>query len=590
MFAHVNAAEVATKYARDVIGEKIVAGKLQQLACARFLDDLKHAHKRGLRFDPAAAQRPINFLCRLKHIKGIWDNPFFVPSPWQVFCTANLFGWLKENGYRRFREAYIEVGRKNGKSTWVAGLGLYLFSQDKEPGAQIYSAATTLEQAREVFITAAEMVKKDERLSERIQITGKTTPTCLFVLDTSSRFKPLPYEGSGRGSGDGKNASGAILDELHQHPDSGQFDLLNQALLSRKQGMLIAITTAGKDKHGVCFHVRERHEKILAGIFPAKECDSVFSFICCIDEGDENNWDDERLWCKANPNMDVSFDIDDLRKEAYLAKQQPSALGEFKRKHLCFWTTSDTPCIDSQAWAKCNAAAFDSAGRVLDWNPIELRKQALKEFEHENVFAGLDLSQKNDLSCLCLVAPPKVENAPWKLLPFFWMPLMQVDTRVQKDKIEYDEWIQQGFVETTPGDMIDYSFIRKKVNELNHQYHIQELAYDPWDAQMFKTELDHDGVKVVECRQGYRTLSGPTKDFLAMIPARKIEHYGNPVLSWMAGNLIVIPDPAGNLKPDKGHVREKIDGIVAALCGMWSAGQHPIVGPSVYSKRGIVFI
>ncbi len=577
----INATEIAVNYAKSVANGIIAAGKLQQLGANRFLSDLAHGQERGLKFDQQAAQRVINFLCRLQHVDGVWDNPYFTPAPWQTFVIANLFGWKKANGYRRFRDAYIEVARKNGKTFCLAGLGLYMLVSDDEPGARVVSAATKIEQAKEIFNVAAKMVKKDPWLNAKVQSSGgKIMPNTLYVTETGSNFKPLPYES---GSGDGKNLSCALLDELHEHPDDGQFNLLKQALLARKQGMLIAITTAGRDNNSICRNVRERHEKILSGGIPLNECDDTFSFICCADTEDDKGEE----WQKANPSMGVTFPVEHLQNEVNTAKYQPSYLNEFKRKHLCLWVSATTRAIDGAKWAACNAAGASA-------NPVILRQVGISELQVCAVHGGLDLARKDDLAAFALVGAPRSSNDPWRIWPVFWMPEGCVAEKAMKDRnTPYEDWIRAGFIETTPGEVIDYAFIRQRINGLRNDLKIREIAYDPFYANQLSIELQHDGIVVKPCPQNMRNLTEPTKEFLARIPAKKIEHYGNPVLSWMASNLETISDTKGGIMPCKGKANLKIDGIVAAIMGMWSAMQNPDLKSGwndYYEKNGISFI
>ena len=344
----IDAKEVALKYANDVLSGAIVAGKLLKLAAKRFLRDLKYGEARGLFFDPDAAQHVVDFFGCLKHSKGEWGaggGQVFILAPWQVFILANMFGWMRADGTRRFREVYIEVARKNGKSTFIAGIGLYMLLADGEPGAEIYSAATKKDQASIVFNEACNMRKKSNFLATRIAAPRGN----LHVIATSSKFEPQSSE---EDTLDGLNSHCLLIDELHAHKDRKLYDVLYESTKARRQPLTIAITTAGFDRQGICYKQRELGENILVGNTAADKGDSMFVFIACIDEKD--NWADERNWYKANPNLGVSVKLDGLRESAQKAEQDPTALNSFLRKHLNVWTSQDTRWMPPDKWAACN--------------------------------------------------------------------------------------------------------------------------------------------------------------------------------------------------------------------------------------------
>lgn len=576
----VNAFEVALKYAKDVSSGAIVTGKLLKLAANRFLEDLEKAPARGFFFDKAAAQKVVNFLCQLENTQGV--DGYIVPAPWQVFALANLFGWKDRKGLRRFREAYIEVARKNGKSTLMAAIGLYLFACDGEVGARVFAAAAKRDQTDEVFLVAAEMVKKCRLLVDKVTISGKQKATCLSILSHNARFKPLAYEGSGKGSGDGKNVSGAILDELHQHPDGGQYALLKQAMLARKQAMLVAITTAGYDREGICYHTRERMEKILAKLIPYEECDSVFTLIACADTEDDANWYDEKVWAKANPSLGWALDIDKIRAEANVAKHQPSELNEFKRKHLCIWTTANTRAIDPIQWGACC--------RDTDTGAIELRKKAEAELTGKACYLGIDLAQKIDLNCVMAMFPPLGGDGVWKLLPYFWMPKPVVQKMEMKDGVKYTQWVRDGWIETTDLEMVDQEFIAARIKVLRAKYTVLDIGYDPAQAGWLQGWFMTNAITANVVKQNPVEMHDPLTTVLGEISAKKVEHYRNPVLTWMSGNLEVRKTAQGLNQPVKPTATARIDGMVAWCIGRARAIKTPPPADNPYLKRGIVFL
>ena len=455
----IKAYEVAVKYAKDVLTCQIVAGKLVKLACKRFVLDLKFGAARGLFFDKEAAQHVCDFFGLLHHSKGEWGQgpgQVFVLSPWQVFVLANLFGWKRADKTRRFREAHIEVARKNGKTTFLAGIGLYMLLADDEPGADVFSAATTRQQAKEVFNEACRMRRKSPFLSSRIGAFRNN----LNVLATNSKFEPLS---SDFGTLDGLNSHANLVDELHAHPSRHLYDVLFEATASRSQPLTLSITTAGYNRDGICFSQRKIAENILVGNVTASDGDAMFAFIACIDEPDHegkngDNWEDEKCWPKANPNLGVSVKIDKLREAAAKAKIDPTALNSFLCKHLNVWTSQEIRWMPPEKWAKCNAS-----GPLA--SPMANRLLALKRLEGRTCLGGLDLSSKIDLTSFVLLFPPtekRVEKKArpqtpedirrrspmvydeivvpadpfWSVLPWFWVPKDGIADRSKEEQSE----------------------------------------------------------------------------------------------------------------------------------------------------------
>ena len=612
----INAADVAFKYAQDVYNGRIVAGNLVKLAAKRFLRDLKYGGERGLWFDPNAAQHVVDFFGFLRHSKGEWGprggnkGEVFKLEPWQVFILANLFGWKRADGTRRFREAYIEVARKNGKSTFMSGVALYLLVADDEPGAEIYTAATKKDQARIIFAESVKMRDASEFLAARIDKAGGKICSNMSVLSTGSKYEPQASEDQ---TLDGLNSHGILIDELHVHPTRNLYDVLHESTASRRQPLTLAITTAGFDKQGICYKQRTVGETILVGAVEAAKMDYFFAFIACLDDGDD--WQDEANWIKANPNLGISAKLDKLREAAQKAKMDPTAQNNFLRKHLNVWTSQDVAWMPMAKWALCN-----SAGPLV--SARKLRSDALELLKGRDCYGAVDLSSKIDLAAFALLFPPtkaktemrpvgapvvrrpgypgpqqryeEVEIVPadlmWRVLVWHFMPEGNVDNRVKEDRVEYNVWIKEGFIFTTPGSSIDYDFIKATIADMASKFHIMELGYDSWNAQQMANELAAAGMKMVEVRQGFKTMSDPMKRLLALVLDKKFEHYGDPVLTWEAGNVQAISDPRDNIAPDKKRSREKIDGIVAVIMAMQRIAEIPATGDSPYNKRGIIFL
>lgn len=589
LIPQIDAVRVADKYAQSVLDGTIIAGKLVIYACKRYQDDRNHATERGLLFDEDAAQRVVDFFSKfLKHSKGEWGNKPFRLEDWQVFILANLFGWYRiSDGTRRFTEAYIEVARKNGKTTFLAGIGLYLLLLDGEPGAEIYSAATKKDQARILFEEATRMRKASPMLASHIAAFGQKIVSRLWVEKTASKFEPLSSEDN---TLDGLNIHGGLVDELHAHPDRRLFDVIYEATKARRQPMIISITTAGYDKSetSICWNKRVYVESILEGTVSnatdGYAADHMFGFIACLDSTD--NPFDETVWPKANPNLAAGVvKIRGLREAASAAKNDPTALNSFLRKHMNVWTSQDTKWMDPDKWAAC--CHFPKP-----INPLKLREAALEALAGRKCFAGLDLSSKIDLTAFVLVFPPvdKVKDPNWHWLGWYWVPELNVPDRVKKDGVPYDAWIRDGYLRTTEGNIVDQDEVRDVVVAQKKIFQIEEAGYDAWNNTQLSLQLAAAGIKVVETRQGFKTFSEPMKETMALTLAGKIEHYGDPVMRWAMNNVAATTDPAGNIKPDKDKAKEKIDPAVAALMGMSRALTNPIVATNPYSKRGILFI
>lgn len=488
----------------------------------------------------------------LRHSKGEWGGQPFRLGPWEEFIVANLFGWKRKiDRTRRFRSAYIAIPRKNGKSTLFAGIGIYLLVADGEPGAEIYAFATKKDQAKIIFDEAVRMWEASPDLQRRI---GKFRNN-LHVRSTNSKFEPLSSDGE---TMDGLNASAALGDELHEHPSREVWDKLATSMGSRRQGLMLGITTAGEDRNSFCFEQDKLARQILEGVVAN---DSIFAYIACLDTDDAHDWkdlwEDPKEWAKANPNYGISVKPDFLATAALEAKQQPTKLNAFLRYHLNVWTQGSTRAISPDQWRFC--AAVDTN------EPADLVRDRWKaELLGKACYGGLDLADTTDIAAFVPYFPRTPDNPQARVLPFFFVPEEAILTRSKKDRVPYDVWERQGFLFKTPGNVIDYGFIRKFLREFNDDYRLIEIGYDRWNATQLVTQLqEEDSITMVQIGQGFLGMSASTKEMLKMIAGVQFAHGNNPVLTWMADNLMVSMDPAGNLKPDKAKSREHIDGMVA---------------------------
>lgn len=544
----------AEEYIDKVIGGEIVAGRWVRLMCGRHRRDLCEGAARGLHFDVGAAQHVIDFFLFLRHSKGEWAGQVIRLEPWQQAVLWVLFGWYKADGTRRFRTSYWEIARKNGKSTIAAGVGLYLMIGDGERGAEVYSAATKREQARITHQEAIRMVKASAALKRRV--------TCfrdnLHVRDTATKFEPL---GRDADSMDGLNVHGAIVDELHAHKSDEVWGVLETATGSRKQPLMFGITTAGFNQDSYCFQLRDYAIKVLEGVV---EDDSFFGVIFALDEGDD--WQDESNWVKANPNLGISVKWDDLRDKAKKAKEIGRALTHFLTKHLNVWTNADELWIGPDKWKACGGA-------------IDLASLAGRE-----CYGGLDLSNTLDVTAWVLVFPPVRGDERYVVLCRFWVPEEMARSRSRDRQVPYNVWVREGYIETTPGEVIDYEYIYAQIDRDSMAYNVKEIGYDRWGAAEVYLRMAKMGKVMVQIGQGYQSMSPPMKKLEELVVGGKLAHGDNPVLTWMAHNLVATQDPAGNIKPDKRKSREKIDGMVALIMGLDRATRHET---SMYDEQGL---
>jgi phage terminase large subunit-like protein len=545
---------MAEQYARDVLAGKIVAGKYVRLACARHFRDLETGHERGLLFDRDEAQFVLDFFSLLKHSKGKWAGTPVLLEPWQAFIIASVFGWKKADGQRRFRTSYKEVARKNGKSTEASGIGLYGLVADGEAGAEVYTAGTKKDQAKITFDEAVRMTASSPSLRKRI----KRVKNNLSVVATSSKMEPIGADSTKQ---DGLNVHFSIVDELHAHRTSGIYDVLESAMGARSQPLTVVITTAGFDKTGFCYQLRGYAIKVLEG---EHEDDSFFAIIYTLDEGDD--WLDEANWVKANPNLGISVSLENLRDACRKAREIPSSKVNFLTKHLNLWTDAAEVWVDIEKFDACKASF------TLD---------DLSGFE---IFGGLDLANVSDISAL--VALARKDGKVW-VKPFFYLPEEVAQERWKKNQIPYPQWAAQGYITLTPGNICDYNFIKADIHRLRELLRILDIGYDRWNASQLVIDLTEDGAPMTEVGQGVKSMNPAMREFERLYLSGDLVWDGNPVLRWMAGNLMIAMDPAGNMKPDRKNSRQKIDGMAALFDAIARMMANEAEGPSVYETRGI---
>lgn len=550
-------------YMRGVMDGTVLACEFVRRAVQRHLDDLEHGAERGLRFDRAAAEHATQFFGFLRHTKGEWRGQPFQLQPWQAFVLWALFGWKRADGTRRFRVAYIEVPRKNGKSELFAGIGLLMLVADGEPGAEIYSAATKRDQAKIVWGAAVAMRDLSPELQGLVSF-WKSSNT-LAIEKWGSRFQPLGADGD---TMDGLNIHCSLIDELHAHKTADVVNVLETATGARRQPLQGEITTAGYDRESVCWEHHEYSRQVLEGLI---QDDSWFAFIATVDEGDD--WRDPATWEKANPNYGVSVKPDDLARKCEKAQHMPAAQNAFMRLHLNIWTQQSDRWIDLDLWNENGEGPVNEEALV-----------------GRACHGGLDLSAVSDLSAWVL-AFPRGETEDLDIIARFWCPSAQLTSDQNRYRDQYQAWQRAGYLTVTPGDAIDYQAIRRQILDDAKRFKVADVNVDRlFQGYQLSMELADEGLKVFGMGQGHYGMAAPMKEFEKRLLSRAIHHGGNPVLQWQAGNMAVLQDAAGNYKPDKAHSQGRIDGIVALVMALDRVMRRPKPKQSVYEGRGLATV
>lgn len=516
-------------------------------------------------FDNTTADRAVRFINALKHTKGVWHGVPFDLLPWQDKIIRDIFGTVKEDGYRQYNTAYIEIPKKNGKSEIAAAVALYLTCGDGEWGAEVYGCAADRQQASIVFDVAVEMVEQSPALKKRIKPV--MSQKRLVFMPTGSFYQVLSSESFTK---HGLNVHGVIFDELHAQPNRKLYDVMTKGSGdARKQPLFFLITTAGTDRNSICYEVHQKAEDILRG----KKIDPTF-YPVIYGIKDEDDWTNEKNWYKANPSLGHTIDIEKVRVAFLSARDNPAEENIFRQLRLNQWVKQSVRWMPMDLWEKCS---FPS-------NPQELKGR--------ECYGGLDLSSSNDITAFVLVFPPTKSDDRYYVLPYFWIPEENLELRVRRDHVPYDVWKQQGYLETTEGNVIHYGFIEKFIENLGTQFNIKEIAFDRWGAVQMVQNLEGLGFTVVPFGQGFKDMSPPTKELMKLTMEKRVAHGGHPVLSWMMDNIHVRTDPAGNIKPDKAKSTEKIDGAIAMIMALDRAirNEGGNGGKSVYDDRGIFFL
>jgi phage terminase large subunit-like protein len=539
--------ERAKAYAKDVAAKRIIVGPYVRLACARFLADLKRKDWEFV-YDAEKADRAVRFMERMPHTKGRWSakKQRLVLEPWQCFIECNIFGWVhRETGLRRFRLAYEEEPRKNGKSLRLAARALFLFAADGEAGAEVYSGATTEKQAHEVFRPAWQMVQKLSGLRDRfgIEQSGNAkNPGPMYIMEDMSKFETLIGK-----PGDGASPSAAMIDEYHEHDTDHMVDAMQTGMGAREQPLLSIITTAGSNLSGPCYEKRRDIVRILEGQVVDER---TFGIIYSLDEGDA--WDDPASLKKANPNYGISVFPEFLLTQLEQAKRSASKQNAYRTKHLNQWVGARTVWMNMLAWQR------------------QRRPFELEDMKGCRCFAAVDLASKKDVAPIGLLFE---KGGEWYFKAFFFAPEAAAE---ENDK--YREFATAGHLTLTPGSMTDYGFIEEKLKQLRKLVNLQEVAFDDWQANYLMTRLAETNLTVVDFNQTVRNMSEPMKEVEARVLARTLWHDGNPMMTWMMGNVAARVDAKENIYPRKDNENDprcKIDGPITLIMAAGRAMQQP---------------
>ena len=512
-------------------------------------------------YDKKKADRAVTFIENLCHTKGKWAGTPFWLLPWQEQLIRDIFGIVKADGNRQFRTAFVEICKKVGKSELAAAVALYLLYADNEPSAEVYGAAADRQQASIVFDVAKQIVEMSPALMKRSKLMGATKR--IVNYSNAGYYQVLSAEVGGK---HGFSVSGLVFDEIHTQPNRQLYDVLTKGSSDARQNPLhFIITTAGNDRHSIAYELHTKAVDILEG----RRVDPTF-YPVVYGLKDDEDWEDEANWYKVNPSLGYTVDIERLRDAYREAKQNPADEVTFKWLRCNMWVSSTVAWIPDAIYMRGN-------------EPIDVDALAGRD-----CYAGLDLSSTGDITALVLIFPPRNEDEKYVLLPYFWIPEETIPRRVKANSVPYDIWEKQGYIMSTEGNVIHYDFIEKFIMDLSEKYHILEIAVDRWNATQMIQNLEGEGFTIVPFGQGFSSMSAPTKEFYRLLMEGRIIHGGNPVLRWMAGNVVIDTDPAGNIKVTKAKSKEKIDGIVAAIMALDRCIRQEGQSGSVYDERGLL--
>lgn len=535
-----------TEYAENVVSGIAPAGPHVRAACQRHLDDLERSKTdKSIYFDPDQADHAFRFYRTvLKLNGGEFEGVPFELLPWQKFIVGSIFGWRREDGYRRFRTVYVETGKGSGKSPLAAGVGMYGLVADNEPRAEIYAAATKKDQAMILFRDAVAMVDLSKALTSKIKKSGTGANVWnLAYLKQGSFFRPI----SADDGASGPRPHVALLDEIHEHKTGKVVEFLRAGTKGRRQALIFMITNSGSDRTSICWEYHEYSAKVCSG---AVKDDSFFAYVCALDENDDP-FKDESCWDKVNPSLGVTIRRDYLEEQVREARGMPSKEATVRRLNFCEWTDAANPWISYDVWKDCADPHFDETllyGR--------------------RCWGGLDLSNTCDLTSLALVFEPSPRDPKYRLLVYGWLPDDDLQRKSDEDKVPYISWRNQGHLLTTEGRTINKMAVLEKITEVSQKFDVQNIAYDRWRIKELMLLVESHGYSLPEMipfGQGFKEMSPALDELERLLINVDICHNNNPVLTWNVANAAIVSDPAGNRKLSKDKSNGRIDMTVASV-------------------------
>ena len=564
-----------TRYATAVVSGEIVAGEMVRLACARHLRDLERQGTEEFPywFDEERASRAFDFYeFELHHYEGDLDREPFELLDWQMFVVGSIYGWVDEVGARRFRTVFLLTGKGSGKTPLGAGMALRALVDDEEPGAQVYTAATTREQAALAFKDARAMARKSPRLHDRLHVTEHA------ITFENSYFQTVSSEA---GNLHGKRPHFALIDEIHVHPDDEVVEALRAGTKGRRQALIFMPTNAGQDRRSLAWRYQEYSRRVVSGVVTDEQW---FAYVCQLDvcaahvadgrdmpvdecETGCDQWTDEAVWLKANPSLPVVPGYRYLREQVNEAQGMPAKADIVKRLNFCIWTSGRVAWIRSEVWQ-------------LQAPPRKIRNRV--------GFAGYDLSEVNDITAAAYVFYDGQDAMDIKLRCF--LPESRIDVLARQSRAPYRRWVDEGHLILTPGETIDYDFLEREDERMRTKYRIAAQGIDPWHAGQFASRMEKKGLKLERVSQTNQSLHDAVEEVERLLQVKGIRHGGNPLLAWVASNAILNIDARGFKRIDKQASPEKIDPLAAILNAVSVALTNTDVppGPSVYEARGVL--
>lgn len=535
------------------------------LACKRHLRDMNRIGDDDFpyHFDQSAAERFFKFCTYLRHYKGEMAGKSFELLPWQEFVFGNIYGWLDAEKNWRYKTVYLEVPRKNGKTTMCAAGAAYDCAMIEDTGAEVYCVATKEDQAKLLYNDCSAYIHQSEELQQMFEVlSGRST---LFARDTSrtSFIKPL---GADSKRHDGLNPISVYADELHAWPKRELWDVMEDAFGARKQYHMIAITTAGHDKNGICFEERKHLVELLESNIIA---DEKFGMIYTVDSDKQDDWHEEETWYISNPNLGVGKQESYMSSQVTKVKQMPSKLNTFLNKQLNIWTDVEQAWLRSEDWLKGSS----------DYKPEDLSGKIC--------YAGIDLARVNDLSSVCYYFPQQQGLPKPRIWVDFFLPKENIKQKATTDRVPYQLWETQGNIILTQGNTTDWDHIKESILQRNGLFALQQVGYDRHFAGELVNALSKEKIDMAQFGMGFVSMATPTAELERLVVAKELQHPNNPVLNWNVNNVVVTQDAAGNIKPDKLKSEQKIDGVVATIIalGVAIADNKDITNP--YKQRGL---